>query len=296
MNYAVTLSLFIGVAALYSNNNAKIQRLLYVVPEALPKNHSGEIFGHKPQITVWAGPRLDKNGHLKAAQMQYQSGENHLLVGLTSAAAGEAVLTKPRSRERSIREIANFTTSHPNLAGIQLDFEYLNPALGDAFAAYAADLSKAIAPRKLFVAVFPPKGMPARWSAFHKLTELADAADGLVVMLYDLHRQGTKPGCVSGITWLTENAAELARLPRTKIWLGAPLYGYRFENKKAIAISKKGFEKTAGSAGTSDGCLLRKTTQMQAYYPAPQLYEHYDALVRKYGFAGVAYWRAGLER
>ena len=296
MRFAAILSLFIGAVSLYSNNHTKIQRLLYVVPEALPKNHTGKIFGHEPQITVWAGGRLDKNGHLKAAQTQYMSGENHLLVGLTSAAAGEAVLTKPRIREKSIREITNFTARNRSLAGIQLDFEYLDPALGDAFATYAVDLRKAIAPLKLFVAVFPPKGMPARWSAFHKLTELAHASDGLVVMLYDLHRQGTKPGCVSGIAWLTENAAELARLPRTKIWLGAPLYGYRFEKKKAIAISKKSFEKTTGSTATNDGCLLRKTTQMQAYYPAPQLYEHYDALVRDFGFAGVAYWRAGLER
>lgn len=296
MNYAAILSVLISVAALYSNNEAKIQRMLYVVPEALPKNHPGKIFGLESQITVWAGARLDKDGHLKAAQTQYLSGENHLLVGLTSAAAGEAVLTKPRIRKKSIREITNFTAGNRHLAGIQLDFEYLDPALGDAFTAYAADLLKAIQPRKLFVAVFPPKGMPARWSAFHKLTELAGTADGLVVMLYDLHRQGTKPGCVSGIHWLTENAAELARLPRSKIWLGAPLYGYRFEKQKAIAISKKSFEKTTGSAATNDGCLLRKTTQMQVYYPAPQLYEHYDGLVRDFGFAGVAYWRAGLER
>lgn len=296
MHSAIILLLFIGTILLYSIPDAKIQRTLYVVPKTLPENHTGKIFGYKPQITVWTGARLNKNGHLTVPEIQLKSDKYHLLVGLTSAVAGETVLRLPLLREKSISEIARFTASHPSIAGIQLDFEYLDPTLAHAFVAYAANLRKAIHPLKLFVAVFPPKGMPASWSAFHKLTELADAANGLVVMLYDYHRQGTEPGCVSGIGWLDENAAALAKLPREKIWLGAPLYGYRFEGKKATAIRRRSFENIKSPERQADGCRSKPSSQGVAYYPAEALYAHYEKLVQKYGFAGIAYWRAGLEQ
>jgi spore germination protein YaaH len=277
--------------------------MLYVVPEALPETYAWQIRGKAVSDIVWAGTRLDAKGKLRNAPTKNLGDDtlprhatNHLLVGLTSVSAGVAVLTQPQVSARSFESIRRLLLKYKGIRGIQIDFEYLPPSQAEAFVAYIALLRREL-PKQITVhaAVFPPAGMPKAWSNFHDIKKLADAGDGVVVMLYDYHRQGTKPGCVSGMHWLDENAAMLAELPRSKVWLGAPLYGYRFSKKKAVALSHKVFGKIQAEEKTKDGCRVKTTSKGAAYYPARELYERYDALTSKYGFAGIAYWRAGLE-
>ena len=185
----------------------------------------------------------------------------------------------------------------PQIAGLQLDFEYLPPQYAAAFVSYIRELRAALPRDKsLHVAVFPPVGMPEAWRGFFDLRELATASDGIVVMLYDYHRPGSAPGCVSGIEWLHENIRSLDQLPREKIWLSAPLYGYHFAGKKTTATGKSRFEKRKGSRSEADGCYRIQSAAGETFYPSPALYREYDRLGRENGFAGVAYWRAGFER
>ena len=275
--------------------------MLYVVHEAMPKNYAWKIHGAPVTHAVWAGYRLDATAKLKggvAGMVQRQPMEQYLLVGLTSVRAGTTILTQPNLRRKSIAAILRLLDRHVDVHGIQLDFEYLPPTHAENFVAFVRSLRSEL-PRRvsLYIAVFPPIGMPEAWSAFHKLPELAATTDGIVVMLYDYHRQGTKPGCVSGLKWLDENAAALARLPRSKVWLGAPLYGYRFDGRKASALSRAGFTKIKGAEKNADGCHEKIISdEAAAYYPSPGLYERYETLRREHDFAGIAYWRAGLEK
>lgn len=319
------LLLFVICFSLFSQCRREpvhIQRMLYVVPEALPSGYDWHPEDHAVTDVIWVGGRLDKQGELIGAEPALAAMEkhihpvrkpqgnrqkkknphifdrvrHHLLIGLTDAQAGATILSDAKVRNQSIAEILSFMLRHGKLAGLQLDFEYVSPAHADAFVEYIQLLRMRLGPGiKLKVAVFAPIGMPDAWVAFHKLPELAAESDGIVVMLYDQHRPGTPAGCVSGIAWLNANVDALSTLPVDKVWLGAPLYGYRF-GKKTTAISKSRFNTYAAQAVESDGCLKKSTAEGEAYYPASSLYQRFDELASINRFRGIAYWRAGLEK
>lgn len=296
--------------------------MLYVVPEALPAAYDWHPEGHAVTDIIWVGGRLDKRGELVGAgpalaamekhihpvkKVQHSRRKNrevhiydtvrhHLLVGLTDAQAGATILSDAKVRNQSIAGLVAFMLRHGKLAGLQLDFEYVSPSYAEAFVEYIQLLRLKLGPGiRLKVAVFAPVGMPDAWVAFHKLPELAAESDGIVVMLYDQHRPGTPPGCVSGFAWLAANVDALATLPVEKVWLGAPLYGYRF-GKKTAALSKTQFNAYAAQAVETDGCLKKLTAEGEAYYPAPSLYQQFDVLAAANRFRGIAYWRAGFEK
>lgn len=295
--------------------------MLYVVPEALPENYDWHPQGHAVSDIVWTGARLDQQGRLQnagpalAAMEQYSmpprkfrssrrtppsqkhlTVKHHLLVGLTDASAGAKILSDQKTRSQSIAGLVAFVLRHGKLAGLQLDFEHVSPAYADAFVEYIHLLHGKLGPGfKLSVAVFAPVGMPEAWSAFHKLPELAAESVSLVVMLYDHHRPGTPPGCVSDIAWVAANNDALSALPAENIWLGAPLYGYQFGDKTR-AISKTQFDKISAQPVETEGCLKKDTQQGAAFYPAASLYQQFDELAATSRFRGIAYWRAGLEK
>lgn len=281
------------------------RHMLYVAPEALPTNYSWQVLGNGATDIVWVGAQIVNNGNLRGAGTAIAAMEIHsntsarhyLLIGLAGTESGVQILTKPEKRQRSQAALLQLLQQNPTLAGLQLDFEYLQAGHAAAYIEYVRTLRAQLPPGKtLHVAVFPPLGMPAAWTAFHPLTELAAVSDGLIVMLYDHHRAGTVPGCVSGISWLRENAEQLSVLPHEKIWLGAPLYGYRFTGKEARALSRRQFAQFRAESSEADGCLRKNiSAQSEAFYPSPQLYAEYATLARQHGFAGIAYWRAGLE-
>ena len=315
----MALTILSGCGAPAQSGTLALRRMLYVVPGALPTNYSWSVLGARPTDVVWVGARIVNNGNLRGtgtaiAAMEKHSSQitqpsaameihsyapprHYLLIGLADAETGIQILTIPDKRKHSQNALAKLLQQTPTLTGLQLDFEYLPAKYAGALTDYIRTLRAALPPEKtLHVAVFPPIGMPEAWRGFHDLPELAEVSDGIVVMLYDYHRQGTAPGCVSGIGWLSENAHTLATLRREKIWLGAPLYGYHFGHGKVTATGRSRFEKRKGSRSEADGCYRIQSAAGETYYPSQALYHEYDRLVREKGFAGVAYWRAGFER
>lgn len=322
LRWVIGISIAIAALAACSTpaqpqNATPLRRMLYVVPEALPRDCAWQIHGEAVTDVVWVGMRLNRKGRLEGAgtvfaAMEKQSTQppapaleihsreklaHHQLIGLTSTDAGAQILRDAPTRRASQTALLQLLKNSPQVAGLQLDFEYLPPQYAAAFVSYIRELRAALPREKtLHVAAFPPVGMPEAWRGFFDLPELATASDGLVVMLYDYHRPGTVPGCVSGISWLHENVRSLAQLPQEKIWLGAPLYGYHFAGKKTTATGESRFEKRKGRRSEADGCYRIQSAAGETFYPAPALYREYDRLGRENGFAGVAYWRAGLER
>ncbi|AFM12319.1 hypothetical protein Turpa_1671 [Turneriella parva DSM 21527] len=301
---------------------AHTQRMLYVVPETVPAGYDWRPQNHAVSDIVWTGARLDAQGrllntgpalaameHYSTPPRKFQTGrkkttppqkhltvKHHLLVALTDASAGAKILSDTKTRSQSIAGLVAFVLRHGQVAGLQLDFEYVSPAYADAYVEYIHLLHSKLGPGfKLSVAVFAPVGMPDAWAAFHKLPELAAESDSLVVMLYDHHRPGTPPGCVSDIGWVAANIDALGALPVEKVWLGAPLYGYRF-GQKTVALSKSQFDSIAAQAVETDGCLKKDTPQGPAYYPTESLYKEFDALAATNRYRGIAYWRAGFEK
>lgn len=282
-----------------------LRQILYGLPKQLPETYDYRLQGRQVTGVAWLAGSFKGDGslqlpHSEAVELlgrQRANLEHHLLITEVSVKDGTALLNSRKAMQRSAQTLRDALSGLPHIRAVHLDFEYLGRGLAEAYVEMVHMLRNALPQQvKLYVTVFPPVGMPQKWSAFFLPEQLAHFADGIVFMLYDLHRNGTAAGCVSPISWLDANVAEFSKLPPEKIWLGAPLYGYQFTGNRARVLSKRAFEKLPAKETEIDGCRVKNYAGGKAYYPAPSLYEHYEKLVATHGFAGVTYWRAGLER
>lgn len=300
------LVLFIACAAEQPQppKSPQPKRILYALPERIPERYAFRPLAKEINAIAWLSGQVQRDGRFALSQRekivlgarQRAAYEHHLLFPVASVAGGNALLRHEAAWRQSVTSIRQIVQELPFTNAIHLDFEYLDPALAGQFVRYVKTLRTSLdSTIGLYVTVFPPHGMPQSWSAFFDLPALAQAADGLVVMLYDLHRAQTLSGCVSSVAWPAENAAVLSQLPPQKIWLAAPLYGYRFSGKTATVLSRRAFDKIFAAVEESDGCLRKVTSGSEAYYPAPELYAAYERIINEHNFAGIAYWRAGLE-
>jgi len=282
-----------------------LRRILYALPDKVPEGYSFRVPGGKATAIAWLAGNFKGDGSLHLQQTEriesmarlHTGFEHHLLLTEASVKAGNELLARRAAARRAANHLQAALARMPYISAVHLDFEYNGPGLAVDYVEFVHLLHKAMRRKaRLYVTVIPPVGMPQKWSAFFLPDQLTLFSDGIVVMLYDLHRDGTQPGCVSGLEWIAENVAAMSTLPPEKIWLGAPLYGYKFIGKKASAVSRRAFAKIMAQETEMDGCRVKQSGGSKAYYPAPSLYEHYEKLVALHGFAGIAYWQAGWER
>jgi spore germination protein YaaH len=127
-------------------------------------------------------------------------------------------------------------------AGFQFDFENVNWSDRDAFSAMVAEAAAAFHDQglKLTIATVPnapgaagESGYSAwiyeNWRGAYDLAALAKSVDLICLMTYDQHTRWTPPGPVAGWEWTLANLAyALKFVPREKLSLGIPLYGYHW--------------------------------------------------------------------
>ncbi len=154
------------------------------------------------------------------------------------------------------------------------------------------------------MAVFPQIEFPKERAGFHDLAVIGPHLDEIVLMCYDLHRQGTTPGPVTDIEWSERNIAHALKLlsPR-QIWLGVPAYGYSWDaSGKASALSARSGVKEAtrcSAARHSSGTLYYECAGAKGLRRAWIADRHtrllMERLAARYGLRGTALWRLGFE-
>lgn len=133
------------------------------------------------------------------------------------------VLTYSSRRENLINNLISAAIQY-NLDGINLDFESVDPACGDAYIQFIRELSLKCANNGVVLSV--DNYSPTEYTAFHNRSEQALFADYIVIMGYDEHYAGSKEaGSVASIGFVQKGVADtLKEVPAEQVVLGMPFY------------------------------------------------------------------------
>jgi len=154
---------------------------------------------------------------------------DHLpLMPLVNNAGGtDAFLHSASTRTTLVNNLVQLINNH-HYAGLNIDFQQLQPADRQALTAFMTQLYHALPPHvALSMSVVPLTNLNGASSAYD-YQALSPMVSAMVLMAYDRHGDGTPPGPVSPYPWVVQsvNRALNAGIPRQKLYLGIANYGY----------------------------------------------------------------------
>lgn len=185
---------------------------------------------------VWGGPNPDI---LKTAAAHHVPVMP--IVALMVQADLHKLLTTPAARSAFIASLLSECKKYP-YSGFQIDFENVIWTDRDSLSAFVTETAAALHQEKLRLTIatvpnapgFPGKSnyshwLYANWRGAYDLKALAESADLICLMTYDQNTRWTEPGPVGGYPWTAQNLDyALQFLPKEKLSLGIPLYGYHW--------------------------------------------------------------------
>ena len=211
-------------------------------------------------------------------------------------------------------------------SGFQIDFEDLTWNDRDALSSLVAEAAAALHRDgyKLSIATVPnAPGRPGQtafgywiyrdWRGVYDLKALAKSVDLICLMTYDQHTMYTAPGPVGGYPWTLDNLNyALKWVPKDKLSLGIPLYGYHWyagmpkDNKGNITgnyISEPNAELLARSFGgkiqwdpvdrTAWFYIYRDYMREWVFFTDARTFQARYNLVKERGLQGFCSWVLG---
>lgn len=168
-------------------------------------------------------------------------------------------LVDTAARNRFVHQIDTFLAANTRYRGITLDFQAIPTASQAGLNQLVQTLYNDFHPRNLRLYVTVPVGNKDFDAAF-----LAANSDGIVLMDYDQHQDGTEPGPVAGQDWFTNNLRSVLKIvPREKLICGIGNYGYDWTSKLPPP-AVKGKPAPATSQAPSDAVNLSTQEAWQA--------------------------------
>ncbi len=145
------------------------------------------------------------------------------------------------------------------------------------------------------------------WSGAFDLPALAKYTDQMVIMTYDEHYPGGTPGPIASVGWV-ENVIKYVSsvVPKEKIILGVPAYGYDWSTNGTKAYGIKG---AYDLAAANNATVLWDSVSKSPYFNYTDAqgishsvwFENSESLgykldlVNSYNISGIAIWRLGFE-
>jgi len=185
---------------------------------------------------VWGGPNPIV---LKIAA------EHHVpvmpIVALMTQADLHKLFTTPAARSAFIASLVSECAKYA-YSGFQIDFENVSWTDRDLLSSFVAETAGGLHRQNLQLSIatvpnapgYPGKSayahwLYANWRGGYDLKALAQSVDLICLMTYDQNTRWTEPGPVAGYPWTVENLDyALQSVPKEKLSLGIPLYGYHW--------------------------------------------------------------------
>jgi spore germination protein YaaH len=220
------------------------------------------------------------------------------------------LLSQPEARQAAVAQLTQLVNKY-QLAGLNLDFENLDPKDRDAFSAFVAELAASLHASHALLSVDVPMDVGTDWSEPYDYAALGRQADYIVIMAYDEHWIGSSTaGSVSSLQWMNRGVDKiLASVSPQKAIVGLPFYTRDWFNKN-------------GTVGSEDITLSQQDnllSQFGAQYSWDAAVGQYIAtysrdgirhsvwledsrslamkyqVLQKKGVAGFAFWYIGAE-
>lgn len=177
-----------------------------------------------PSLLPWANTNVKKVWPLVGNRFNREA--THLL------------LSQPQTRQAAVAQLTECVKKY-QLAGLNIDFENLDPHDRDAFSTFVAELAASLHAIQAQLTVNVPMNVGTDWSDPYDYTALGRLADYIVIMAYDEHWIGSSvAGSVSSLHWMEQGVDKiLASVSPQKTIVGLPLYTRDWYSKNGTVVS-----------------------------------------------------------
>ncbi|MEW6171740.1 MAG: glycosyl hydrolase family 18 protein [Bacillota bacterium] len=229
--------------------------------------------------------------------------------GSFNATDAHNLLSSSANRQKLIQNMISILKTE-GYKGVNIDLENVPPSDRSCYSALLQEFKSALEPLGFLTTVSIPAktaDLPtAAWSGAFDYAAIGASADWVQIMTYDEHWFGGTPGPIASLPWV-ENVIKYAVsvIPKEKILLGIPTYGYDWTSSTTSIVNYK----SVGSLINNYNVQPQWDSTTGApyfYYYAGRVkhevwYENADSarlkfdLVNKYGLMGIGIWHLGYE-
>jgi spore germination protein YaaH len=214
------------------------------------------------------------------------------------------ILTDPEVRRRTIEDIVSFVVEN-NFSGINIDYENIPPEDRSALNSYMRELASILHSHGKIVTI-DVSGKTwddtSGWGGAWDYRALGEACDYVCIMCYDYHWSGSEAGPIGPLGWLREVVKyALSTIPREKIVIGIPFYGYRWLGRNGVGLTFKQALETARSVDTEvffseeDAEYHYSYSSYEVWFQGAKSVELKASAVLSHGIDKIAAWRVGQE-
>jgi len=242
--WALGLGLLAAPARAYAGPERVQAYLLASSPDSLRdlRAHADSVSVLYPTFYDCAVPGGGVIGRPDASIVEYARSQRIAVMprfNCQDGATVHAILTKPELREATLSRLVAIARAKSN-AGLNLDLENDGAVDRQALSAFVAALARrlhALHKKLSLVVVGVGQDDPKRSTGFYDDRALAALADGVFVLAWGAHWEGSGPGPIAPLGAALATASYLASLPHhARFVLGAPMYGLDWpEGERAAA-------------------------------------------------------------
>jgi len=222
-----------------------------------------------------------------------------------------SVLVSPTRRARVIDQIESLL-KEGGYEGVNIDFENVPPRDRALMRAFMQELYARLHPQGLEVTIDVPAKQrdnpQAAWSGAFDYVALGKACDSLMVMAYDEHWSTGPPGPIASVGMVRQVLKyAISSVPREKIVLGVPFYGYDWPEKgrargvthtQAVELARLKNARVRWDEAAPSAWFRYRDGQGKprtVWFETRRSLEAKLAVAQEMGIASISIWRLGDE-